>query len=177
MRSKFSIAGHPLHPSLVALPIGLFIWALVCDIVYASRDHEHYWYIISMWSGIAAIVTALLAALPGFGDYLTMARKTNEAAIATAHMTLNLTVVALYIVAMILMLNDNATSGGALGAVIALHAVGTGLLALSGYLGGEMVYRGHLAIVPDTMELEREEHAQHELPVTERGKKFGVGGR
>ncbi len=164
MRSKFSIGGHPLHPTLVSLPIGLFIWALVADIVFAARDHEHYWYAISMWSGIAAIVTALLAALPGLGDYLTMARHTRQAGMATAHMTLNLTVVVLYFVAMLLMLNDNATSGGALGAVIALHAVGTGLLALSGYLGGEMVYRGHLAIVPDDDELAREEHIRHDVP-------------
>ncbi len=175
MRSKFSIGGHPLHPSLVALPIGLFVWALVADIVYASRDHEHYWYTISMWSGIAAIVTALLAALPGFGDYMTMARHTKDASMAVAHMTLNLTVVALYFIAMLLMLNDNATSGGTLGAVIALHAVGTGLLALSGYLGGEMVYRGHLAIVPDDDALEREEHIRHDIPAGGRPKPVGEG--
>lgn len=166
MRSKFSIAGHPLHPMLVALPIGLFAWALAADIVYLARDHEHYWYSISMWSGIAAIITALLAALFGFGDYFTMARKTQDAAVATAHMVLNLIVVVLYFVAMLLMLGDNATGGGQLGAVVVLHAVGLGLLALSGWLGGEMVYKGHLAVVPDTEALEREEHVQHDLGPT-----------
>ena len=64
MRSKFAIMGHPLHPMLVTLPIGLFLWAFVADIVYIARDHEHMWYSIAFWSGIAAWVTALVAALP-----------------------------------------------------------------------------------------------------------------
>ena len=51
------------------------------------------------WSGIAAIVTALLAALPGFGDYFTMARHSDARGIATAHMGLNLATVALFVVA------------------------------------------------------------------------------
>ena len=30
------------------------------------------WYDIALWTGIAAIVAALIAALPAFGDYFTM---------------------------------------------------------------------------------------------------------
>lgn len=170
MRSKFAIFGHPLHPMLVVLPIGLFIWALVADIVYATdQTGRAEWYSIAFWTGIAAIVTALVAALPGFGDYLTMAVRSDARGIATTHMLLNLAVVALYFVAMLLMLNDGARSGARLTTVILLHLIGTGLLALSGWLGGEMVYRHHLAVIPDTAELERLEHARHELqPASER---------
>ena len=78
MRSKFAIAGHPIHPMLVAIPIGLFAWTLVSDIVYLGSDHDHMWYNIAFWSGIAAIVSALVAALPGFGDYFTMALKSDR---------------------------------------------------------------------------------------------------
>src|SRR5689334_8285138 len=100
MRSKFSIAGHPLHPLLVALPIGLFVWALVSNIVYATdKIGRAEWFDIAFWSGIAAIITALVAALPGFGDYLTMAVKSDARGIATTHMALNLTTVALFFVA------------------------------------------------------------------------------
>lgn len=162
MRSKFAIMGHPLHPMLVTLPIGLFLWAFVADIVYIARDHEHMWYSIAFWSGIAAWVTALVAALPGFGDYFATARRSSAAAIATTHMTLNLIIVALYFVATLLMLDDNATSGGQLTTVFILHLVGSGLLALSGWLGGEMVYRHHLSIIPDDAQLEAEEHRRHD---------------
>jgi uncharacterized membrane protein len=164
MRSRFAIAGHPLHPLLVALPVGLFVWTLIADIVYLTdKTGRAEWYSIAFWTGIAAIVTALLAALPGFGDYFTMAVRSDARAMATAHMLLNLTVVALYVVAMLLMLDNNARTGGRLTVVVLLHLIGTGMLSLSGWLGGEMVFRHHLATVPDDAELERAEHAHHDL--------------
>jgi len=161
VRSKFALAGHPIHPMLVAIPIGLFAWTLVSDIVYLGTDHDHMWYNIAFWSGIAAMVSALVAALPGFGDYFTMALKSDAAAMATAHMLLNLGVVALFFIAMLFMLDDNAVSGGALGATVALHAVGVGALLVSGWLGGEMVFRHHLAVAPDDADQEEAELAHH----------------
>ena len=162
MRSKLAIAGHPIHPMLVSVPIGLFTWAFVSDIVYVARDHDRMWYDIAFWTGIAAWISALVAALPGFGDYLLTAIHTDAAPMATAHMVLNVTVVALYFIAMLLMLDHNATSGGQLGTVFVLHLVGVGLLMLSGWLGGEMVFRHHIGMVPDDSELERSEHEHHE---------------
>ena len=35
-RSTLSIAGHPLHPMIVPLPIASFIGALAADIAYAT---------------------------------------------------------------------------------------------------------------------------------------------
>src|SRR5438874_12167775 len=99
MRSRFSIYGHPFHPLMVALPIGLFARTFAADIVYLATGKDKVWYDISYWTGLAAFVTALAAALPGFGDYLTIAVKSRAAAIATAHMLLNLTLVTLYIAA------------------------------------------------------------------------------
>lgn len=161
MRSRFSIYGHPLHPLLVALPIGLFTWAFVADIVYVISDDNQTWYDISMWSGVAGIVTALVAALPGFGDYLTMAVQSDARIIATVHMVANLAVVTLFAVAAGLQADDGALAGRDLTAVVILHGVAIGLLALSGALGGEMVYRHHLAMIPDDREHEAREQARH----------------
>jgi uncharacterized membrane protein len=36
MGSPASIKKHPIHPMLVALPIGLWIFALACDVVHAA---------------------------------------------------------------------------------------------------------------------------------------------
>jgi uncharacterized membrane protein len=165
MKSKISIAGHPLHPLLVALPIGLFVWTLVSDIIYLATNHVHMWYDLAFWTGIAAIVTALVAALPGFGDYVTMAVQSDARTIATAHMLLNLSVVALFFVAMLLMLNDGATAGTRLTAVVLLHLIGVGALTVSGWLGGEMVFRHHLAMVPDDAQAEQAEQQQHGLGI------------
>ena len=80
---------------------------------------------------------------------------------ATAHMVLNLAVVGLFFVAMLLMLDDNAVGGPRLGATVALHAVGVGALLVSGWLGGEMVFRHHLAVAPDDADQEEAELAHH----------------
>ena len=161
MRSKMAIAGHPIHPMLVAIPIGLFAWTLVSDIVYVVEDKDHMWYDIAFWTGIAAWISALVAALPGIGDLLAVALKTDARQMAVLHMIINVTVVALFIVAMLLMLDDGALSGGDLTLVIVLHAIGVGLLLISGWIGGEMVYRSHLAMIPDNDQRERDEQMQH----------------
>ncbi len=149
MRSKFSVRSHPLHPMLVALPVGLFVWTLVADLVYLGGGRNHMWYDISFWTGMVAIGTALVAALPGFGDYFTLALKSDARVIATFHMLFNLATVAAFFVAFLLMLNDGATSGVRLVVAVVLQAAGVGLLSMSGWLGGEMVFRHHLAMIPD----------------------------
>ncbi|HXH20959.1 MAG TPA: DUF2231 domain-containing protein [Dehalococcoidia bacterium] len=161
MKSKLAIAGHPLHPMLVTVPVGLFVWAFVADIVYLATDKDRMWYDISFWSGVAAIVTALVAAVAGLVDYLTVAVRTEARGMATAHMLLNVTVVALYFIAMLLMRDGGALEGGNLTLVVALHAIGAGLLSASGWIGGEMSYRHHLAIIPDDGELEAAENRRH----------------
>ena len=135
---------------LVALPIGLFAWSFVALLIFLGSDENETWYEISYYSAIAGVVTALLAALPGFGDLLTMAIKNDETKpLALAHMALNLAVVGVYFVVALLMYDEQAFDGGRLGAVVTLQAVAMVMLALSGWLGGEMVYLHHLAVVPE----------------------------
>lgn len=170
MRSSFSILGHPIHPMLVVIPVGLVVWTLVADIVYVVSDNRT-WYDIAYYSGAAAIVSALVAAIPGFVDYLTMARHSTARDMATAHMVLNLVVVGLFAVGFFLMMDEGALSGGSLAAAVALHAVAAGLLGVSGWLGGELVFRHHLAVIPEDIEVERAERRRHsrgEEPVRER---------
>lgn len=144
---------------MVAVPIGLFIWTFVADLAYLATDKNAMWYDISLYSGMAAVITALAAALPGFGDYFTVALKTKAAAMATAHMLLNLAVVALFGVAILMQIDNGALTGTDLSAVIVLHAVGVVILGISGALGGEMVYRQHLAVIPhDAADEMHEEH-------------------
>jgi uncharacterized membrane protein len=161
MRSKFEFLGHPIHPMLVALPIGLFAWSFIALVIYIFSDDNQTWYDISLYTGIAAVISALVAALPGLGDLLTMAWSTNARLVALIHMAANISAVALFAIALLLMLDDNATSGTELTAATALQAIGLGALTLGGYLGGHLVYRFHLAMVPDDAEQERAERAHH----------------
>lgn len=147
MRSKAAFLDHPVHPMLVPLAIGLFVWTLVADVVFLVTD-DRMWYDIAFWSANAGIASALLAALPGFVDYFAIAVNSSARGMATVHMFLNLAAVALFVAAAIVMRDGNAVEGGDFTAVIILHALANTGLAISGWLGGEMVYRHHLGVIP-----------------------------
>jgi uncharacterized membrane protein len=155
MKSKFAIKGHPLHPMLIALPIGLFTWTLVADIVFLIIG-DMVWYEIARWSGLAAIVSALVAALPGIGDFLALPFEGKSRWIAAIHMLLNLAVIGVFAVAAFfmfsefLMVGNDVAVGFPLYLTVALHAAGVGMLMVSGWLGGELVYRHHIGVVPAT---------------------------
>ncbi len=161
MRSKVAIAGHPLHPMLVPVPIGLLVGAVIADIAYLVTSRDHMWYDIAFWALIGGVVSALLAALAGFGEYFRVARNTDARGIATTHMLLNLAAVVLFFVSVLLRLDDGALEGGRFGAAFALSLVAIMMLSVSGWLGGELSYRKHLGIIPDAAEDEEREARQH----------------
>jgi uncharacterized membrane protein len=164
MRSRFALGGHPLHPLLATVPMGLAVWILVGDLVYLWGGQNRFWYDLAFWTGIATIGTALIAAFPGFGDYFTVALRSEARGIATIHMVLNLTVVGLFIGTALLSSNGGALTAPRLNWMVTLHAVAVGLLVVSGWLGGEMAYRHHLGMVPDDAEAERLETSRHHVP-------------
>jgi uncharacterized membrane protein len=146
MQSRHTIAGQPLHSVLVGVPVGFFLWAFAADIAYLAT-YRQVWYDISFWSAIAGIVTALVAAVPGFGGYLAIARG-RARTLATVHMIGNQTVVGLFVIATIFALDNAAMYGAALTWMVTLHAIGAGMLALTGFLGTELVYRHYAAATP-----------------------------
>src|SRR5882724_2108711 len=92
--------GHPLHPILVHLPIGLFFVSFLFDIgSLIWRRAPSAWFIRPAFYTMAlGVLTALIAAGPGFVDYLDIRRDHPARKIATWHMWLNLSAVALYVV-------------------------------------------------------------------------------
>lgn len=127
------IGKHPIHPMLVALPIGLWIVALVFDIVYAISSNP-LWRTLAFWNVGAGIIGALLAAVPGFVDYLDLDGRARR--IATYHMVLNLAAVAIFAVNWYVRTRVPADSWWPL----ALSVIGVVGITVSGWLGGELVY-------------------------------------
>lgn len=148
-RSKAHIGGHPLHPMLASIPIGLLTWSLISLVVYAASDSNMTWYDMSYWSAIAGIIAAVVAAVPGLIDGFGVAAKTEAKGLAMGHLLLNSVVTALFVIAVLMMRDDGAIDGAQLGTALALQAVGIGLLLLSGWLGGEMVFRHHIGMTTD----------------------------
>jgi uncharacterized membrane protein len=95
-KSTAAIAKHPLHHMLVAFPIAFLIGAFATDLAFRSTTRA-FWAEASFWLLLTGIVTALVAAIPGFLDFFTI-RPAQSLWVAWAHMIGNLTVVVLAIV-------------------------------------------------------------------------------
>jgi uncharacterized membrane protein len=50
MRTPASIAGHPIHPMLVTLPIGLFVFSFVCDLIYVFGSGNPTFAIVALYT-------------------------------------------------------------------------------------------------------------------------------
>src|SRR5436190_24027274 len=96
MASPASIAKHPLHPMLVALPIGLWIFSLVSDVIYLMKWGGQVWTDVALYTMAGGVVGALLAAVPGLIDLLSLKGPAKKLGIW--HMSLNLLIVGLYAV-------------------------------------------------------------------------------
>jgi uncharacterized membrane protein len=141
-RSTAQIAGHPIHPLLIPFPIVSFIGAMVTDIVWLTTS-EAGWATASSWLLGIGLVMALLAAAAGFTDYLGDDRVRKIGA-ATRHMIANIVVVTLEAVNLAIRLVGGAEQVGSIGIWLSVAAVA--LLAYSGWLGGELVYRHRVGV-------------------------------
>jgi uncharacterized membrane protein len=135
MRTPASIAGHPIHAMLIVFPVGLLIFSLICDLVSLKSADPATWALVALYTMVGGFIGALFAAVPGLIDLLSLTDPRIKK-IAITHMAINLTAVALYAVNIWLRLNGNPNTG----APLLLSIAAIGLLAVSGWLGGEMVH-------------------------------------
>jgi uncharacterized membrane protein len=144
MRTPANIAKHPIHPMLVTIPIGLWIFSFACDLIHAFGAASPNWEIAALYSMVGGIAGALLAAIPGIIDLLALPRAIRRTGLI--HMSINLVVVVLYAINAYLRSHRPAES------LILLSAISIGLLAISGWLGGKMVhvYGVAVEIPPET---------------------------
>jgi uncharacterized membrane protein len=117
------------------------VFSLLSDIVRLAGGAES-WSTVAYYTMAGGIGGALLAALPGLIDLLSLPRQPRKTALV--HMTINLTVVALY--AINLWLRTGATVVTT--STFWLSVVAIALLVVSGWLGGKLVYE--LGVAVDT---------------------------
>lgn len=144
MRTPASIAGHPIHPMIVPIPIGLWIFSLVCDLIAAGGSSNPAWQTVALYTMGGGIVGALLAAVFGLIDLISLPpgpRKT-----ALTHMAINLGVVALFLINF--WMRYSAPGKGSL--TLWLSIIAIGLLVISGWLGGKMVYEHGIGVSTPT---------------------------
>ena len=148
MRTPANIARHPIHPMLVPLPIGMWILSLACDIIAAFSANPATWKIVALYAMVGGIIGALAAAVFGLIDLLSLPDEVRSTAIA--HMSINLTIVVLFVInAWVRIASADAGAGSAW--LVWLSVIAIALLVVSGWLGGKMVYRYGVAVDTETI--------------------------
>ena len=141
MKTPAQIKDHPIHPMLVGFPIGLWVFSFVCDLIYHLGGGNPVWATVAFYSMAGGVVGAVLAAVPGFIDWLSI-RDRNAKRIGLIHMLLNVAALILFGYNLYLRTQVPPTDGLPL-ALSLITIVG---LAVSGWLGGTLVYRYHVSV-------------------------------
>ena len=64
MSTPASIAKHPIHPMLVAFPIGLLGFSLICNLIYMLGSRQHVWTQVAFYTMGCGILSGVVAAVP-----------------------------------------------------------------------------------------------------------------
>ena len=135
MATRASIHHHPIHPMLVVFPLGLWIFAFICYAVYFGTAGLS-WRVASLYAMVGGIIGAVLAAVPGLIDLLTL-RRSRAWTTGVAHTISNVTALMLFIVAFAV----GWTAAGPNVAALVLSIIGLIAILIGGWLGGALVYK------------------------------------
>jgi uncharacterized membrane protein len=136
------IMGHPLHPLLVTLPIGFFVATLLFDLVYWS-GREPAFATGALWLLGAGLIGAVLAAITGVIDF-TGDLRIRGLSDAWQHAIGNVIVVLIQAFSFYQRTQDAAGAVLPLGLILSVVAVA--ILGFTGWKGGELVFRGRVAV-------------------------------
>jgi len=119
---------------LIVFPLGLWIFAFVCYVIYLLSEVP-VWRVVSLYAMGGGIVGAALAAVPGVIDFLSLGQSRVQN-IALSHMISNIVGLKIFIIpfALAVFSPDRIFVPLVLG-IFGLLAIGVG-----GWLGGTLVY-------------------------------------
>ena len=145
MHSKVKLAGHPIHPMLVAYPIVLYTATLVCYIVYSS-NHDVFWFRVAYVANISGVIMAVVAALPGLIDWLNIPSDSRAKKKGFFHLVCNVIALILFALCFFLQKDKWNESQPTIGLSIPLTAGGFLLTSIAGFLGWTLLQKHHVGI-------------------------------
>lgn len=140
MKSSATIAGHPVHPMLIPFPFALWTTSFVVDVLFYFLRHPTL-LVIAKFMIAAGCLGALAAAIPGFIDWLAI-KNGDVKKTANWHARLNVIALVVFAISFFLRLGSySGIVGHRLTIPFLLSLVGMILISISGWLGGELVFR------------------------------------
>ncbi len=154
MYTKARIAGHPIHPMLVAFPVALYTLTVVSLLVYVGT-HDYFWYRAATYANIGGVVMAAVAAVPGLIDFLSIPNRTRARETGLKHAGFNSLALVLFAISAIILGHnwfDRVMRDGRYAldtaAPLVLSLVGLVSTVAAGWLGWRMVQTHHVGVKP-----------------------------
>jgi uncharacterized membrane protein len=138
MRARVRALGHPVHPMLIVFPLGLFVTAVVFDLVELITDTATFGQ-VAYWNILAGMIGAVIAAATGLADWTAIPAGTRAKRIGLWHGATNTVVLVLFLISWLVRMG--ATDHVAGTGPFVLEVVALVLGATAGWLGGELVDR------------------------------------
>jgi uncharacterized membrane protein len=161
MYSRVKLFGHPIHPMVVAYPIAFYTATLAAFIIKAAVKGP-FWIKVAIATNVAGVAMAIVAAIPGFIDWMVgIPRGIRAKSTGLRHMLFNLAALALFAVTLDIYISHwngpfklNVWPG------IILSALGVLCTITAGLFGWTLVQDHHVGVNippgPTTADLERE---------------------
>jgi uncharacterized membrane protein len=146
-RSTASVAGHPIHAMLVAVPIVCFVGALCSDLAYWGTAAMQ-WANMSAWLLAIGLLIAVPVVLAGLIDFFGDRRIRSLRAV-WIHAIGNGIVLALEIVNAFVHSRDAYTSVVPTGLI--LSALSVAILVVTAWMGAGLVYRHGVGVRAEPM--------------------------
>lgn len=146
MRGKANFLGHSIHPMLVMFPLGLLSLVPVFDVVRMATGNPM-WSEFAFWLCIIGIAGGLVAAVPGFIDWLAIPHGMRAKRIGLTHAIVNVTAIGLFSISWVLRLARGVADPGVAPFILALGGLSFALVG--GWFGGELVERLSMGVHDD----------------------------
>ena len=140
MTSKASIGGHPIHTMLIPFPIALWATSFAVDVLFYFLRHPTL-LVIAKFMLAAGCLAAVAAAVFGIIDWLSI-KNGDVKKVANWHARLNIAALVVFAISLFLRMGSySELVGRRLTIPFLLSLVGVILITISGWLGGELVFR------------------------------------
>lgn len=135
IKSRAALAGHPLHPVMVHFPVAALLALVACDVGYWYTQ-DPFWIRVGLWlAGIGAL-GGWLASIAGIID-LTTVKRIRRLVTGWSHAIVAVVLLSLASLNWMLRFNDPTLI---LPWGLTLSLMTGALVALAGWLGGQLVY-------------------------------------
>lgn len=150
--SRMAIHGHPLHPILIHFPVAALLGLVATDLAWLWTA-DAFWARAGLWLAGVGALGGWVSGMAGLID-LTTVRKVRRLVTAWSHAIMAVMLLSLASLNWLLRLSDPAAVIWPWGLYLSL--VTGGLIAVTGFLGGKMVYE--FAVGVDTGQAVHKHH-------------------